>query len=106
MFFIRPIEYAAWNVVKEGWKALVDDKGVPKLRSTWTDVEVTKAAMNQKALNAIHSAVRIEMFALFSTCETAQEVWMILKNTFESNSHVKSHRLQQLTTNVLKDARR
>lgn len=49
-----------------------------------------KSAMNYKALNAIHSVVSIEMFALITTSETTKNAWMMFNNTFEGNNRVKN----------------
>lgn len=96
--FIRSIDESAWESIEEGWSRPCDDKGKIILKSNWTDSERTEAGFNSKALNAIFSAVDINVFKLISTCRTAREAWLILETNFEGTSKVRLQRLQLLTS--------
>lgn len=84
--------------MENGWDELEDEHGAKNVRSKWGEEELKLSGMNQKALNTIHSAISVEIFAIISTCKTAKEAWNILENNYEGNRRVKNQRLQQLTT--------
>lgn len=77
--FIRSIDEAVWSKIEDAWKALVGEEGMRKSRDEWTPEELIASNMNQKALNAIHNVVIVEVFTLISTCQAAQEACNILK---------------------------
>ncbi|KAH6785832.1 hypothetical protein C2S51_038287 [Perilla frutescens var. frutescens] len=54
--------------------------------------------LNAKAMNAIFSAVDMNVFKLISTCDKAKDAWDILQTTFEGTSSVRVSRMQLLTT--------
>ena len=59
----------------------------------------TKAAnFNNKALNALFSAVTNEVFKKISSTKTSTEAWTILQTTYEGTKAVKDSKFQRLTT--------
>ena len=88
----------AWDSVEEGWSRPVDIKGVTIAKFLWTADQLSLAGANSKALNAIFSAVDVEVFKLISTCLTAKEAWDILQINFEGTNKVRLQRLQLLTS--------
>ena len=56
------------------------------------------ANANSKAINAIFCGVSVDEFHRISHVKTAQEVWKILKSSYEETKKVNDTKLQMLTT--------
>ncbi|KAM1814243.1 hypothetical protein ACFX11_027929 [Malus domestica] len=69
-----------------------------KPRREWSEDERSSSTFNQRALNALFTAVSPEQFNYISKCTTANEAWDILEVTHEGNSTVKESKLQDLIT--------
>ena len=63
----------------------------------WDDAKIKATNFNNRALNALFSAVTNEEFKKISSIETAKEVWTILEITYEGTKAVKDSKLQRLT---------
>ena len=63
----------------------------------WNDAKIKAANFNNRALNALFSAVTNEEFKKISSTETAKEPWTILQTTYEGTKAVKDSKLQRLT---------
>ncbi|XP_050154692.1 uncharacterized protein LOC126628872 [Malus sylvestris] len=98
-----------WLAVEEGWEppTIEETKGkgessvsISKLkpRKEWSNDERNSSTFNQRALNALFTAVSPEQFNYISKCTTAKEAWDILEVTHEGNSTVKESKLQHLIT--------
>ncbi|XP_070682364.1 uncharacterized protein [Malus domestica] len=98
-----------WLAVEEGWEppTIEETKGkgessvsISKLkpRKEWSNDERSSSTFNQRALNALFTAVSPEQFNYISKCTTAKEAWDILEVTHEGNSTVKESKLQHLIT--------
>ena len=61
-----------WEAVEIGW---TKPKGAP---ADWDDAKIKAANFNNRALNALFSAVTNEDFKKISSIETAKEAWTIL----------------------------
>ncbi|KAH6780249.1 hypothetical protein C2S52_011486 [Perilla frutescens var. hirtella] len=89
-------------MVTEGWKPPIknDEKGnaVLKPKEEFDDTDYQIMGLNAKAMNAIFSAVNMNVFKLISTCDKAKDAWDILQTTFEGTSSVRASRMQLLTT--------
>ncbi|KAH6755901.1 hypothetical protein C2S53_007158 [Perilla frutescens var. hirtella] len=100
--FICSIDERAWKMVMEGWKPPTKtyDKGktVLKPEEEWGDAEYQIMGLNTKAMNAIFSAVDMNVFKLISTCDKAKDACDILQTTFEGTNSVRTSRMQLLTT--------
>ncbi|KAH6815352.1 hypothetical protein C2S51_020172 [Perilla frutescens var. frutescens] len=92
--FIRLIDECTWKMVTEGWKPPTkrDEKGkaVLKLEEEFDDADYQIMGLNAKAMNAIFSAVDMNVFKLISTCDNAQDAWDILQTSFEGTSSVRA----------------
>ena len=70
--FLQSLDKKVWQAVEIGWtkpkEALVD----------WDEAKIKAANFNNRALNALFSAVTNEDFKKISSTETAQEAWTIL----------------------------
>ena len=64
----------------------------------WDDAKIKAANFNNRALNALFSAVMNEEFKKIFSSETAKEAWTILQTTYEGTKVVKDLKLQRLTT--------
>ena len=69
-----------------------------KALANWDDAKIKAENFNNKALNALFSAVTNEEFKKISSTETAKEAWTILQTTYEGTKAVKDSKLQRLTT--------
>ena len=70
--FLQSLDEKVWQAVKIGWtkptEALAD----------WDDAKIKAENFNNRALNALFSAVNNEEFKKISSTETAKEAWTIL----------------------------
>ena len=90
--FLKSLDEKVWQVVKIGWTK-------PKEALTnWDDAKIKMANFNNRALNALFSAVTNEEFKKTSSTETAKEKWTILQKTYEGTKAIKDSKLQRLTT--------
>ncbi|XP_068319795.1 uncharacterized protein [Pyrus communis] len=69
-----------------------------KPRRQWSEDERIISTFDQRALNALFTAVSPEQFNYISKCTTAKEAWDILEVTHEGNFTVKESKLQNLIT--------
>ena len=99
--------YAYWKVCMRAFLQSIDEKvwqveiGQTKPKETSADQDVAKIKavnFNNRALNALFSAVTNEEFKKISSTETAKEAWTILQTTYEGTKVVKDSKLQRLTT--------
>ena len=69
---MQSLDEKVWQVVEIGWttptKALAD----------WDDAKIKAANFNNRALNALFSAVTNEKFKKISSTEIVKEAWTIL----------------------------
>ena len=81
--FLQSLDEKVWQAVVIGWtkpkEALAD----------WDDAKIKAANFNNKALNALFSAVMNEEFKKISSTEIAKEAWTILQTTYEGTKVVK-----------------
>ena len=66
--------------------------------ANWDNAKTKAANFNNRALNALFSAITNEEFKKISSTETAKEAWTILQTTYERTKAVKDSKLQILTT--------
>ena len=90
--FLQSLDEKVWQAVKIGW---TKPKEAP---ADWNDAKIKAANFNNRALNALFSAVTNEKFKKISSTETAKEAWTILQITYEGIKAVKDSKLQRLTT--------
>ena len=81
--FLQSLDEKVWQAVVIGWTK-------PKEASAdWDDAKIKAANFNNKALNALFSAVMNEEFKKISSTEIAKEAWTILQTTYEGTKVVK-----------------
>ena len=78
--FSQSLEEKVWQVVEIGW---TKPKEAP---ADWDDSKIKAANFNNRALNALFSAVK-EFKKIFSI-ETTKEAWTILQTTYEGTKAV------------------
>ena len=66
--------------------------------TNWDDAKIKAANFNNRALNALFSAIINGEFKKMSFTETVKEVSTILQTTYEGTKAVKDSELQRLTT--------
>ena len=59
----------------------------------WDNAKIKVANFNNRALNAIFSAVTNEEFKKISSTKTVKEAWTILQTTYERTKAVKDSKL-------------
>ena len=91
--FLQSLDEKVWQAMEIGW---TKPKEVP---TNWDDAKIKAANFNNRALNALFSAIINGEFKKMSFTETVKEVWTILQTTYEGTKTVKDSELQRLTTN-------
>ena len=70
--FLQSLDKKVWQVVEIGWtmpkEALAD----------WDEAKIKAANFNNRALNALFSAITSEEFKKISSTKIAKEAWTIL----------------------------
>ena len=94
--FLQSLDEKVWQAIEIGW---TKPKEVP---ADWDDAEVKVVNFNNRALNALFSAVTNEEFKKISSTEIAKEAWTILQTAYEGTKAVKDSKLQRLTTSFEK----
>ena len=92
--FLQSLDENVWQAVEIGWTKPTE------VTADWDDAKIKAANFNNKALNALFSAVTNEEFKKISSIETAKEAWTILQTTYEGTKAVKDSKLQRLTTTL------
>ena len=90
--FLKSINERVWNSVEYEW-----EKPTTPV-SEWQTSQKEAPTFNSKAMNAIFSAVFMEVFKRISNVEIAHTAQNILQTVHESIKAVKINKLQQLTT--------
>ena len=96
--FLQSLDEKVWQAVEIGWTK-------PKEASAdWDEAKIKVANFNNKALNALFSAIINEEFKKISSTKTVKEAWTILQTTYEGTKAVKGtkaikdSKFQRLTT--------
>ena len=105
------INYAYWEVRMRAFLLSLDEKvwQVVEIGQTkpteapvdWDDAKIKAANLNNRALNALFSAVTNKEFKKISSTETGKEVWTILQTTYEGTKAIKDSKFQRLTTSFV-----
>ena len=66
--------------------------------ANWDEAKIKAANFNNRALNALFSAMSNEEFKKISLTETTKEAWTIRQTTYIGTKAVKDSKLQRLTT--------
>ena len=90
--FLQSLDEKVWQAVEIGW---TKPKEAP---ADWDEAKIKAANFNNRALNALFSAVTNEEFKKISSTEIAQEAWTIFQTTYEGTKDVNDSKLQRLTT--------
>ena len=90
--FLQSLDEKVWLAVEVGWTKPTNPP------ASWDDDKIKVANFNNRALNALFSAMNNEEFMKISSPESANEAWTILQNTYEGTKAVKDSKLQRLTT--------
>ena len=70
--FLQTLDEKVWQAVEIGWTKPTEAP------TNWDDAKIKTANFNNRALNALFSAVTNEEFKKISFTETAKEAWTIL----------------------------
>ena len=70
--FLRSLDEKVWQAMEIGWTKPTE---VP---TDWDDAKIKAANFNNRALNALFSAIINEKFKKISSIETTKEAWTIL----------------------------
>ena len=69
--FLQSLDEKVWQAVEIGWTKPKEEP------ADWDDVKIKTANFNNRALNAIFSAVTNEEFKEIFSTKTAKEAWTI-----------------------------
>ncbi|XP_019155025.1 PREDICTED: uncharacterized protein LOC109151880 [Ipomoea nil] len=93
-----------WRAVLTGWTPPTKsgekdgDPPVIKPETERTQVEITTAGYNDKALDTIYSLMHENQFSLVTGIDCAKIAWEILETTYEGTCSVKQSKLQLVKT--------
>ena len=90
--FLQSLNEKVWQVREIGWTKPIEAS------ADWDDAKIKGENFNNRALNALFSAITNEEFKKISFTETAKEAWTILQTTYEGTKAVKDSKFQRLTT--------
>ena len=90
--FLQSLDEEVWQVMEIGWTKTIE------VLADWDDAKIKAANFNNRAFNALFSAVTNEEFKKISFTETTMKAWTILQTTYEGTKVVKDSKLQRLTT--------
>ena len=90
--FLQSLDEKVWQAMEIGWTK------PKKVQTDWDDDKIKTANFNNRALNALFSAVTNEDFKKISSTESEKEAWTILQTTYEGTMAVKDSKFQRLTT--------
>ena len=90
------LDEKVWQAVEIGWTK------PKKVLANWDDAKIKAVNFNNRALNALFSAIINKEFKKISSTKTAKEAWTILQTTYEGTKVVKDLKLQRLTTSFEK----
>ena len=90
--FMQSLDEKVWQAMEIGWTK------PKKVSADWDEAKIKVANFNNRALNALFSAVTNKEFKKISLIEIAKEAWTVLQTTYEGTKAVKDSKLQRLTT--------
>ena len=90
--FLQSLDEKVWQAVEIGWTKPT------KAPANWDDAKIKATNFNNRALNALFSAVTNEEFKKISSTETAKEAWTIFQTTYEGTKAIKDSKFQRFTT--------
>ena len=70
--FLQSLDEKVWQAVEIGWTKPMEAP------ADWDDAKINAANFNNRALNALFTAITNEKFKNISTIETVKEAWTIL----------------------------
>ena len=70
--FLQSLDEKVWQAMEIGWTKPIE------ALAAWDDAKIKAKNFNNRALNALFSAVTNEEFKKISSIETAKETWTIL----------------------------
>ncbi|XP_031090921.1 uncharacterized protein LOC115995913 [Ipomoea triloba] len=99
MAFIKSLDEECWGSIENGWNPPTiteqnEIKKKPVISSTFEEKKLSSA--NNRALNAIHSAMSSDYFMLISATDRAKDAWDALETHFEGTGSVKVSKIQML----------
>ena len=90
--FLQSLDEEVWQAMEIGQTKTIE------ALADWDDAKIKAANFNNKALNALFSAVTNEEFKKIYSTETIKEAWTILQTTYKGTKTVKDSKLQRPTT--------
>ena len=89
---MQSLDEKVWQAVEIGWTKPTEAP------TNWDDAKIKTANFNNRALNALFSAVTNEEFKKISSTETTKKAWTILQTTYEGTKAIKDSKFQRLIT--------
>ena len=90
--FLQSLNEKVWQVREIGWTKPIEAS------ADWDDAKIKGENFNNRALNALFSAITNEEFKKISFTKIAKEAWTILQTTYKGTKAVKDSKFQRLTT--------
>ena len=90
--FLQSLNEKVWQVREIGWTKPIEAS------ADWDDAKIKGENFNNRALNALFSAITNEEFKKISFTKIAKEAWTILQTIYKGTKAVNNSKLQRLTT--------
>ncbi|XP_038895919.1 uncharacterized protein LOC120084093 [Benincasa hispida] len=100
--YLISIDYNLWEIVFNGPlipTKIVDNKDIPKEEKKINDEDKKKFSINAKAMNCLFCVLCPNEFNQISACNSAKEIWDMLKVTHEGTNQVKESKISMLVHN-------
>ncbi|KAK8947090.1 hypothetical protein KSP39_PZI007438 [Platanthera zijinensis] len=97
--FLITLDIDIWGMVETCYTALTTIVGsvtMEKPNDKWDEIDKLRCKNNAKAMNALFCVLDRTEFNRVCACETAYDIWNLLKVTHEGTSQVKDSKLFQL----------
>ena len=75
--FLQSLDEKVWQAVEIGWTKSKE------VLANWDDAKIKAVNFNNRALNALFSAITNKEFKKISSTKTAKEAWTILQTTMK-----------------------
>ena len=94
--FIKASGLRIWDVIEHGNNVPLDDEGLAKPRSRFTNDDYAQVELNYKAIHYIQCALSPKEFHRISHYKTAKEMWEALEAAHSGTKGVKARLVEML----------
>ena len=94
--YIKSSDIRLWDVIERGNNVPLDDEGLAKQRSRYTNEDYALVQLNYRAMHYIQCALSPKEFHRISHHKTAKDMWEALEAAHSGTKGVKARRVEML----------